>query len=325
MIYPYPTQMTSKNVNDSSTMKIAYYLSRAGKNNLYCRISEGPERVSFPLGHTILPREWNPAQEQELPTEPYYFMLINLNNYLITKYRELKNMEPTGVLARLKTNIEAIVVTSGIENIPQTIKVPFQESIPDYDSFFNAFERHTGLIKGDYRSTVNADSVDFQTKNGVVYTLDTYEGLTHRLRTFTRDRSYENISQMTSYVIWREVFEDIRLNKHCLFPTLLEEWELYWKSQPLYSDKLKAESRRRLQVLMADDNAANDWIGRAYEIDKAVLFPLVVISLLNLYIPDSFFTNYCHIEFSGEEWEGIVTGTNPGSDTTLFFVKTAEL
>lgn len=302
-------------------MEIAYYLSQTGHNNLYCRISKGTEKVSFPLGHTISPEDWNPARADETPAEPYYFMLTNLNNYLITKYLELKSVEPTGILAKLKTNIETIIDTSGIGSITPTVKVPSHEAVPGYTAFLKAFERHTGLSKGDYRAIFNADSVDFQTKKGIVYTLDTYEGLTHRLRTFIKNRSYESIRKLTNVAIWCELFEDIRVEKHCLFSALPDEWELYWKAQPAHSDKAKAESRRKLQVFMMNYEATNNCIPLAYEIDAAILFPLVVLSLLNIYIPDSFYTNYCHIQFSGEEWEGVVTDTNTGSDSTLFFCK----
>lgn len=306
-------------------MKIAYYLSQAGQNNLYCRISEGTERVSFPLGHTISPEDWNPAEKEEVRNEPYYFMLTNLNNYLTTKYLELKNVEPIGVLDKLKTNVKTIVDTSGIENLTLALKEPFSERVPDYTLFLNAFERHTALKKGDYQATYNGEAVDVQTHDGAVYTIDTYEGLTRRLDSFVLNRMYDNIRHITNEAIWSEVFAGINVEKQRLFPILRNEWELYWESQPAYSAESKAESWRSLQVFMAVYEATNECITSAYEINEAVLFPLVVLSLLNIYTPAPFYTNYCHIEFSGEEWEGIVTDNNTDGDSTLYFIKVAEL
>lgn len=308
-------------------MKIAYYLSQGSHNNLYCRISDGTERISFPLGHTISPEGWNPARPEEIRTEPYYFMLTNLNNYLITKYDELKIAEPAGVLTKLKTDIETLFDTSGIESLGLTgiADKALPENIPAPTLFLNAFERHSGLKKSEYRAIDRGYSFDFHTINGEVYTIDTYEGLTGRLQSFVLNRMYDNIRLMTNEAIWSEVFDGLKVEKQLLFPKLRNEWEIYRRSQTSLSEEQIAESWRDVQVFMAGYEATNDGIALAYGIDESILFPLIVLSLLNIYMPDSFYTTYCNIAFSGEEWEGIVTETNLNNNPPLFFIKIAKL
>lgn len=308
-------------------MKIAYYLSQGSRNNLYCGISDGTERISIPLGHTISPDDWNPARPEEMRTEPYYFMLTNLNNYLITQYEELKSAEPIGVLTKLKTNVETLVDTTGIESLGLTYlsDKSLPEGILAHESFLHAFERHSGLSKGEYRALGDGYSVDFHTSAGEVYTIDTYEGLTRRLQSFVLNRMYDNIRLMTNEAIWSEVFDGLKVEKQLLFPKLRDEWEIYRRSQPTLSEERMAESWRDVQVFMAGYEATNGCIALAYEIDESILFPLIVLSLLNIYMPDSFYTTYCSIEFSSEEWEGIVTETNLNNNSTIFFIKIAEL
>jgi hypothetical protein len=63
-------------------MKIVYYLNEGRKKNLYCRISDGTERVTFSLEYTVELEKWN-AKKNEVDFEDFhYFTLRNFKDYL---------------------------------------------------------------------------------------------------------------------------------------------------------------------------------------------------------------------------------------------------
>lgn len=73
-------------------MKIIYYLDPDNKRNLYCRISDGENMVSFPLGYVMATEGWN--EEEGVPSEdPHYSTLLNFKEYLGKRYHELKGLE----------------------------------------------------------------------------------------------------------------------------------------------------------------------------------------------------------------------------------------
>ena len=45
-------------------MKVAFYLNENRKKNLYCRISDGVERVTFSLDYCVDAKKWDPKKEE---------------------------------------------------------------------------------------------------------------------------------------------------------------------------------------------------------------------------------------------------------------------
>lgn len=91
-------------------MKIVYYIDHGSEKNLYCLITDGEKRVSFPLKYVIPTEEWD--QEEGVPVEdPYYSTLMELKAYLSKRYYELQSLEMSisGVLETLKQEAEHLL------------------------------------------------------------------------------------------------------------------------------------------------------------------------------------------------------------------------
>lgn len=94
-----------------TVMKIVYYIESDRKENLYCRISDGENRVSFPLGYIIATGEWKELEEGVSIEDPHYTTLMNLKEYLSNRYLELKSLEIStfSVLETLKKEAEHLL------------------------------------------------------------------------------------------------------------------------------------------------------------------------------------------------------------------------
>lgn len=312
-------------------MKIAYYLNPGRQKNLYCQIIDDTERVSFSLNQTIFEEEWDSSKESNLHTESYFTMLTNFNKYLLTKYSELKKTENQGVLKKLKTNVKTLIDGAGIESIPNRIgkKGPNQTVIPPISQFELAFQRFSGLKKEEFRTIEKNEKVYFQTNGNSLYTIDTYPGLTSRLASFINNRSYEQLSQMTNETIWSATFEGIKVEKQILLAKLQQELDIFRQHLP-HGEGSKISHLAPQKFLDNFNSFKTSYQGikssvsSACSLERTVLFPLIVLALMKYFNPDIFYEQYCAIEFSGEEWEGIVTDENEGEHPTLFFVKTVE-
>ncbi|AXE16898.1 hypothetical protein DR864_03700 [Runella rosea] len=312
-------------------MKIAYYLNQGRQKNLYCQIIDDTERVSFSLGQTIVEEEWDSSKNGSPHTESYFTMLTNLNQYLLTKYNELKITETQGALKKLKTNIKTLIDGAGIESISNKIgkKAPHQTMIPTVSQCELAFQRYSGLKKGEFRTIEKDRKVYFRTSDNRLYTIDTYQGLTNRLSSYVENRSYEQLSQMTDETIWSATFEGIKVEKQSLLAKLQQELEIFRQHLPL--EEVSKINHLDPQKFLDNFNSFKTsyqgikfCTSSACSLDRSILFPLVVLSLINCFNPAIFYEYYCAIEFSGEEWEGIVTDENEGEHPTVFFVKTVE-
>ncbi|RDB02364.1 hypothetical protein [Runella aurantiaca] len=312
-------------------MKIAYYLNQGRQKNLYCQIIDDTEKVSFSLNQTIVEEEWDSSKERSLHTESYFTMLTNLNKYLLTKYSELKKTENQGVLKKLKTNVKTLIDGAGIESIPTKMgkQCSNQTVIPPVSHFELAFQRYSGLKKGEFRTIEKEEKVYFRTNENSIYTIDTYPGLTKRLTSLIDNRAYEQLHQTTDESIWNTVFEGVKVDKQTLLAKLQQELELFRQHLP-HEERSKIDHLAPQKFLDNFNSFKTSYQGikscvsSACTFERPLLFPLIVLALMHYFNPAVFYEQYCAIEFSGEEWEGIVTDENEGEQPTLFFVKTVE-
>lgn len=317
-------------------MKIAYYLNSERKKNLYCRISDGPQRVTFSLGHSIDPDQWDPRQEEVAFEDPYYFTLQSFKEYLAQRYHQLKAQGEENVLPMLKIEAENYISDSGMEGIARKLFDDENrvDNVPPYEEFLLAFEKHSGLPPGQYQPRTVGNIVDFTTQEGRKFTLDTYQGLTARLRSFVEQRSYEEIATMTKENIWSDIYVDGGIEKHAFLPVLYHEWEIYWKEtyseisktvgSTQHLDEMKARSWRELTVFMQCLDDAVDIIRLAWNVDSINLYPIVVIAMLNIFNPDSCYQEYCECEFEYGEYESVDIYEDDENSTSIFYVKESE-
>lgn len=310
-------------------MKIAYYLTQGRQKNLYCRIIDDTEKVSFSLNQTIVEGEWNSLKGGSSQAESYFTILTNLNKYLITKYSELKKNEKQGALEKLKKDVKALIDGAGIEGIDNKMgkKGSNQTLLPPLSHFELAFQRYSGLKKGEFTTIEKEEKVYFHTNQNNIYTIDTYLGLSTRLTSFIENRSYEKLRQTTDETIWNAVFEGLKVNKQTLLTKLQIELDIFRQ----HHQEGEILSHLAPQIFLGNFNAFKTsyqgikaWASSACSLEKPHLFPLIVLALMNYFNPAIYYERYCAIEFSGEEWEGIVTDKNEGEYPTVFFIRAVE-
>ncbi|MGG7666042.1 Arm DNA-binding domain-containing protein [Dyadobacter sp. BHUBP1] len=317
-------------------MKIAYYLNAERKKNLYCRISDGSERVTFSLGHSVDPDHWDSRKEEGPTEDPYYFTLLSFKKYLSQRFHELKAQGAENILDMLKIEAENFTGPSGIEGIARKMfdDQNKADDIPSYEEFLLAFEKHSGIPRGEYQPETVDNMVNFVTKEGDTFTIDTYQGLSARLKSFIDERSYDEIVTMTNENIWSQIYIDAGIQKHVFLPVLYREWEILWQEK--YSeikkkvgstehlDEMKARSWRELSVFMQCYNDAGDIIELAWEIDSDELYAISVITMLKIFNPESCYTEYCEHELESEDYTSIDIREDDENSTSIFYIKESD-
>lgn len=318
-------------------MKIAYYLNEGRKKNLYCRISDGTERVTFSLEHTIDPKEWNTKREETKSDDVYHFTLLNFKKYLTNRYHELKTEGKESILTILKNEALTFLDGSGIEGIARKM-FDFEnekDDLPKYDEFLQAFEKYSNLKKGDYKAETVGEKIHFH-KDDEVYEIDTYEGRTAFLKAIIDGRSYDDIYTMTNESIWSEIYIDGGIEKHIFLPKMLSEWERYWNKtyqqiketvgSTKHLDEMKEKSWRQFQVYMECYEDSGDAIKLTLEIDEDGLYPIAVITMMQIFDAATCYEEYCELEFyNGDEWESISLSDDDDLDGTVFFIRPYDL
>ena len=314
-------------------MKIAYYLNEGRTKNLYCRISDGTKRVTFSLEHSVDAKEWNARKEEVKDDDVYHFTLLNFKKYLTNRYHELKAEGKENILTLLKNEANTFLDSSGIEGIARK-RFDFEnekDSLPKYDDFLRAFERYSSLKREDYKAETVGGQIHFHTNDGV-YEIDTYEGKTAFLKSVIEGRSYDEIYVMTNENIWSEIYIDAGIEKHIFLPQMLNEWETYWdtKYQRIketvgkteHLDEMKKKSWRQFQVYMECYGDSGDAIKLALDIDEDCLYPIAVITMMQIFDAETCYQEYCELEFyNGDEWESISLSDDEDWDGPIFFIK----
>lgn len=268
-------------------MKATYYLNESRKKNLYCRINDGKERVTFSLDYTVDKKEWDLRNETVKFENEYYYVISNFKNYLNEKYEEFRQGGKDEILDRLKNEALSLTEDCGIEGIAKKLFNYYNKKhdIPQYDDFIKAFEKYSNLGKEEYRVQTIGTVIHFHTKK-TIYEMNTYEGKTAELKSIIENRYYSEIYTQTNKNIWSEIYLDGGLgntfSKGDFLPSVLNEWEIYWSET--YQDvkekngktdhlnSMKEDSWRRFQVFMECYNYDGDAIKLSCKIDDMILF-----------------------------------------------------
>lgn len=318
-------------------MKVAFYLVAGRKKNLYCRINDGKERITFSLEYAVDPKEWDLKKEMLDDEDVQYYTLRELKNRLNKKYHILKTEGKEDILTLLKNDADNLMNGNGLEGIAKSLfnLENKDKGVPSYDEFIKTFEKFSGLNKDQYKVQPLDELIHFHTEEDV-FVMDTYSGLHERLKGYVERDSYSEIYTQTESWIWSEIYVDAGIEKHKFIPTLLSNWERYWfqKYKEIkekvghtgHLDEMKAGSWRGMQVFMECYNDAGDIIKLASEIDEMDLYSLVVITMLEIFDADTCYEEYCEHEFEQPDvWESISLDDNDKNfDGPIFFIKSYE-
>jgi hypothetical protein len=316
-------------------MKIAYYLNEGRNKNLYCRISDGDQKVTFSLGHSIDPKVWNTKREEGSDQDEYYYTLTDFKRHLEERYNFLKSEKKTDILNILKTESTAIVDGDGIQGIARNMFDRENEihSLPKYDEFIKAFEKFSSLNKENYRPKTVGHVIHFLTDE-TDYEIDTYEGKIAFLKSIIDGKSYEEIYTMTNESIWSQIYIDAGIEKYVFLPVMLREWERYWDDQykdfvergkaTAHLDKRKEFSWRQFQIYMECYDNHGDSIKLASEVDDMELYPIAVITMMEIFDAETCYPEYCELEFNSDEWESVWINEED-DNSPIFYVKELEL
>lgn len=318
-------------------MKTTYYLNKGRNKNLYCRISDGNERVTFSLEYSVDDKNWDQRKSMVKMENEYYYALSEFKRYLNEKYEKLKSEGKDNILERLKNEALSMTEDSGIDGIAEKIFNYYnkEDGLPEYNAFIKAFEKFSNLNKDQYIAETVGSAIHFHTKD-LVYEMDTYEGRAANLKHLIESRSYDEICIETDGVIWSDIYSDPGIHKSEFLPEMLKEWEIYWDEKyeevqekvgkTNHLDAKKEASWRSFQVFMECYDGAEDGIKLAYNISDFILFPIAVITMLNIFDPSVCYDEYCEFEFFGNQdykWESISLD-DENEDSPVFFVREYE-
>ena len=113
------------------------------------------------------------------------------------------------------------------------------------------------------------------------------------------------------------------------------ELERYWRTlykgiedeigQTDHLDKSKEESWRMFRTFIQLYNDSGSIIELAYDFDEMVLYPIAVISMMQIFNADVCYGEYCELEFyAGNEWESICID-DENWDAPTFHIRPYEI
>lgn len=317
-------------------LKFSYSINKQKKGSLFMTIQSSSESFSFSLCYKPKNIDWDQGNAKLNWEDPYYYSLLNFEQYLLRSYKILYLDNKGKPLSRLVNTIQQYI-DDGIEKIAAFIFDHQNEAsgIPKYNEFCHAFERYSGLTKNQYKTQAIDYILNFYTNNGDCFEMNTYEGKTALLKDFINRRSYDEIYTETDENIWSEIYMDIGIEKSKFVPIMFRKWEAYWAD--LYHEvakegentnhlyEMKEASLQQLNLFFDNYNETGDIIVLAYDFDESVMYPLAVLTMVTIFGADICYEKYCELEFfTNGEWESI-RSDNESETTHMFFIKPSDL
>lgn|GEM_PF-2318489 len=254
---------------------------------------------------------WNEINNELNWEDPFYFMSHSFKN----KLQRLIEKNNETEIYNLILEVKKIISLKGIQGVSEYIfnTENKKHGIPPYQDFIKAFEL---FIEKDikYEPKIVGHLMYFKTEKEE-YTINTYEGKVKELKSFVENFSTEEIYTMTNKNIWSEIYIDAGILKEDFVPQLLDNWEIYWDNlfQKILKEvgsiehlkSLKNKSYRQFQTFIESYNDIGNIIQFAYKIDDYALYPLCVLTMLQIFDAECCFLEYCEWEFESLEWSSI--------------------
>jgi len=321
------------NGSEFESITVSFNVKSSEKDVLCCKMSDmhACEEIKLKYHYGLV--LWDGKKKELSWEDAYHFTIYDLERYITLKYNTLKEDGAFDIIKPLKDEIEKWADEDGIDGVARKLfdKENLEHGIPEYDKFIEAFEYHSKLKKGQYWAQTVGSVIHFKTLKCEVYELDTYEGRTHELQSYIDRKSHDEIYTMTNESFWSWIYLDAGIEKEVFISQMLLEWENYWDK--LYADvkqrvgsidhlnKGKEKSWRQMQAFMEGYNDAGDIIKLAWHLDDMTLYPIAVVTMMNIFDPDICYSEYCELEFyNGEEWESICVN-DTADEYPIFFIR----
>ena len=239
----------------------------------------------------------------------YHYTLIDFERF-ICKSIEDNNLDPS------LNKAKRIVDEKGLKGLAEYLFNSSAKSIgiPKYSDFIEAFEYFIKKENLVYEVQTVRHVICFKIDE-CEYLMDTYEGKTEELKYLIESKAYDEIYIMTNENIWSEIYLDSGIDKGTFIPLMLEFWEEYWDnlyekikrdvSKTNHLDSRKEKSWRQFQIFSESYNDIGDIIKFAFELDDFELYPIAVITMMNIFNADVCYNEYCECEFNTNDWESI--------------------
>ncbi len=264
--------------------------------------------------------------------DPFFFTIIDLEKFIENKYATILNIKNSSQsLSVIEEELNQIIEEGGIQKIAELMFDSMNEEfeIPKYYQFIEAFEFYSKKSKEKYIAQTVGHNMIFQVNNDF-FEMHTYEGKIAELKHFIETKSYDEIYTQTNEHIWGEIYIDAGIEKEKFIPLMLSEWESFWEElyyrikneigHTNHLDKLRDRSWRELNTFINLYNDSGNIIELAYDFDEMRLYPMAVITMMNIFNADVCYDEYCEYEFdSSDEWKSICVDENLLSP--IFYIK----
>jgi len=308
-----------------SKNQVIFYNSE--EKGVYCKIMLPIDSETLFFNYFPEKGEWDITNQEPTWDSPFFYTFEDLKNWL---QNGLESKNANEILKRIE-KIRMIVTKKGIYGVSEFMfDIENKDhGIPKYSEFVKAFKLYSKKDDIDFKVQAVGHLIYIKTLE-MEYIIDTYEGKTKELKWIIQNKSYDEIYTMTDENIWSEIYLDLGIEKEKFIPILLRYWEDYWDD--LYNriknktgrtehlEKLKDISWRQFQMFSDGYKDVVDIIKYAYELGDTTIYPLAVITMMEIFNPEICYEEYCEFEFEFDEWESIMLDKK-NHDSLFFYIK----
>jgi hypothetical protein len=326
----FHSELTQKN---SDKLIISFSNSQETKESIHINLRYKKDIITLDLFYKPTKKEWD--KDKSFLTEEcqYHYSLIDFKNYIQLLFGAANKNKLS--FNKLETEIKSII-NGSIENVQEFIfdYNNKDSDVPKYSDFLKAFELHSSIKRSQYEVHALDSIIHFKTKKDI-FEISCYQSLTKYLKKYINNLRYDEIYSETNKRIWSEIYLDAGIEKSKFIPVMQGELERYWRT--LYKevkkeightehlDESKEESWRMFRSFIDLYNDSGDIIDLAYDFDDMVLYPIAVISMMNIFNADVCYGEYCELEFyTSEQWENICLN-DEDQDAPFFYIRPYEI
>ncbi len=311
---------------------ICYSKTHETNDTLHINLQYKKDAVILDLFYKPQKKEWDKEKSFLSWESQYHYSLSDFARYIHSLFETMNKSIIS--FKKLVSEIKSII-NDNIENVQEFIfdYNNRENDVPSYADFLKAFEFHSKLTRKQYEAQGLGNIIHIKTKKGE-FELSCYQSLTENLKSFIDNYSYDEIYTETDEHIWSEIYIDAGIEKSRFIPVMQNELERYWRT--LYNrikeeigitdhlDKNKEESWRMFKTFIELYNDSGSIIELAYNFDEMVLYPISVISMMQIFNAEVCYDEYCELEFdAGKEWESICID-DESWDAPIFHIRPYE-
>ena len=321
--------------NIISDTKEELLISLTNSNKLFIVIQYKSFNYQIDLRHTPKKKNWDTKKYNLEHTDPYYFCIERLIRYIKSEFDIGYKKNYKAKLTKIISTIESWISARGLNKVSEIFFDLDNDNnnVPKYNEFVSAFEFYIKNKKTKYEAQILGSSIIFMTKDKN-YRMDTYQGQCAEIKSYIKNNSYDEIALMTEEWIWSEVYIDAGIEKHEFMPVLLKKWEQYWDEKyeeiqkeigkTSHLDEFKDKSWRIILAFSEAYENCGNIIELANNFDEETLYPLAILSMLDIFNLECCLDEYCELTFyHGNEWESIDSADYSESEE-IFYIKEDE-